>query len=181
MIASPRPAPSYLTSSPPPIAPFPSPFLASPHRRAPNPWSQKTSRSLDSRQPTLRVPGASKPNTRSLAQRHNRGHGDSRIENNHASLDHMLQGCQGMDVTLLIDRILPGVLIFDGLLDSASSIASPLPTTRTSKSMKSTPKDDYVPPAPPTPSLLSQHAFAHVRPDSWLTALSSPTAPRRGE
>jgi hypothetical protein len=49
------------------------------------------------------------------------GMGDSRIENNHVSLDHMPQGCQGMDVTLLIDRILPGVLIFDGLQSDCST------------------------------------------------------------
>ena len=90
---------------------------------------------------------------------------------------------EGLDVTLLIDRILPDVLIFDGPLVSASSTASPL-TTRTTKTAKTTNKndehdDDDVPPAPPLPSPLPRHAFARVRPDTWLPALSSPAAPRR--
>jgi len=87
---------------------------------------------------------------------------------------------KGMDMTLLIDRILPDVLIFDGPLPSASSTVSPLLTTRTT--ITTTKNDDDegdVPPAPPLPSPLPQRAFARVRPDTWLAAQSSPTTPRR--
>ena len=91
---------------------------------------------------------------------------------------------EGMDMTLVIDRILPDVLIFDGPLPSASSTASPLLTTRATNPTRPTTKNDDdddgdVPPAPPLPSPLPQRAFARVRPDTWLAAQSSPTTPRR--
>jgi hypothetical protein len=95
---------------------------------------------------------------------------------------------EGMDVTLLIDHILPDVLIFDGPLDSAPSTASPhpLPTTSRVQSTKTRTEshddkdeDEDVPPAPPLPTPLPRRAFSRVRPDGWLTAQSSPTAPRR--
>jgi len=90
---------------------------------------------------------------------------------------------KGMDVTLLISRILPDVLIFDGPLPTTSSV----PPTRspTAKGMtKSHPyasadDDNDVPPAPPLPTPLPPRAFARVRPDAWLPIISAPTAPRR--
>ncbi|KAH9972515.1 hypothetical protein BJV74DRAFT_864960, partial [Russula compacta] len=91
----------------------------------------------------------------------------------------------GMDVTLLIDRILPDVLVFDGPLPTISLPASSpftsttTPTATTTESMtKHNGDDDDVPPAPPLPSPLPPRAFARVRPSTWLTASSKPTAPR---
>ena len=99
---------------------------------------------------------------------------------------------EGMDVTLFINRILPDALIFDGPLPTASPPAHLLPTTTrtevTKKSMTNSDHDspnsiddddDEVPPAPPLPSPLPPRAFARVRPSTWLSALSAPTAPRR--
>ena len=94
----------------------------------------------------------------------------------------------GMDLTLLIDRILPDVLVFDGPLPTislpASSpfISTTTATTTTTESMTKHngdgDNDDDVPPAPPLPSPLPPRAFARVRPPTWLTASSQPTAPR---
>jgi hypothetical protein len=95
---------------------------------------------------------------------------------------------EGMDVTLFINRILPDALIFDGPLDTASLPAHPHATTRTT-TIPTKHKDkhghgggddnDDVPPAPPLPSPLPPRAFARVRPDTWLPAISTPTKPRR--
>jgi hypothetical protein len=87
---------------------------------------------------------------------------------------------EGVDMNLFVSRVLPDVLIFDGPLPTASTLA---PTITTSKG--SNPKmlddndDDDAPPAPPLPSPLPRHAFARVRPNTWLTAVGVPTAPRR--
>lgn len=97
---------------------------------------------------------------------------------------------EGMDVTLVINRILPDVLIFDGPLPVASPSPVSLPLTRTT-STGSTKEfhpdaaadedddDDDVPPAPPLPTPLPPRAFARVRPGTWLPTMSSPTPPRR--
>jgi hypothetical protein len=96
---------------------------------------------------------------------------------------------EGVDVGLLISRILPDVLIFDGpLSNTASPSPASLPPTRTTSTAKgminyhpgaAADDDDDVPPAPPLPSPLPSRAFARVRPDTWLPTLSAPTSPRR--
>jgi hypothetical protein len=99
---------------------------------------------------------------------------------------------EGMDVTLLINRILPDVLIFDGPLTAASPPPASLPLTRTTSTAKFLTEyhpdtatddddddDDDVPPAPPLPTPLPPRAFARVRPVTWLPTMSSPTSPRR--
>ena len=94
---------------------------------------------------------------------------------------------KGMDVTLLINRILPDVLIFDGPLPTASPPLVSLPLTRTTGGTNKSytdaaadeDDDDDVPPAPPLPTPLPPRAFARVRPGTWLPTMSSPTPPRR--
>jgi hypothetical protein len=92
---------------------------------------------------------------------------------------------EGMDVTLIINRILPDALIFDGAVTTASPDAHPPLITRTTRATKSMAKkghgddDDDVPPAPPLPSPLPPRAFARVRPSTWLATVSAPTSPRR--
>jgi hypothetical protein len=81
---------------------------------------------------------------------------------------------EGMDVILHVTRVLPDVLIFDGPLSTASTAVTPITTSSGNPKMP----DDDVPPAPPLPSPLPPHAFARVRPNTWLTAVSEPTAPR---
>jgi len=97
---------------------------------------------------------------------------------------------EGMDVTLLINRLHPDALIYDGPL----SITAPpsLPLTRTTSitghdmtkhhpvvAAAGNDEDDDVPPAPPLPSPLPPRAFARVRPSVWLPTMSAPTSPRR--
>jgi hypothetical protein len=93
---------------------------------------------------------------------------------------------EGMDVTLIINRILPDALIFDGLVPTASPLAHPpslIRTTRVTKRMTKKSRggndDDDVPPAPPLPSPLPPRAFARVRPSTWLPTVSARTSPRR--
>lgn len=95
---------------------------------------------------------------------------------------------EGMDLTLLINRILPDVLIFDGPLPTtASPPPALLPFTRTTSTKGTTnyhpdaaaDDDDDVPPAPPLPNPLPPRAFARVRPGTWLPTMSAPISPRR--
>lgn len=100
---------------------------------------------------------------------------------------------EGMDVTVLINRLHPDALIYDGPLSiTASSSPASLPLTRaTSITAQDITKhhpvvagangdeDHDVPPAPPLPSPLPLRAFARVRPTAWLPTMSEPTSPRR--
>ena len=97
---------------------------------------------------------------------------------------------EGMDVTLLINRLHPDALIYDGPLSttrSPSPTSLPLTTTTSMIAQVMTKHhpvvaaadDDEVPPAPPLPSPLPPRAFARVRPGTWLHTLSTPTSPRR--
>ena len=101
---------------------------------------------------------------------------------------------EGMDVTLLINRLHPDALIYDGPLSiTASPSPSSLPLSRTTSitaqymtkhhpvdaAAAGDDKDDQVPPALPLPSPLPPRAFARVRPSAWLPTMSTPTFPRR--
>jgi hypothetical protein len=100
---------------------------------------------------------------------------------------------EGMDVTVLINRLHPDALIYDGPLSiTASPSPASLPHTRaTSITAQDITKhhpvvagadgaeDHDVPPAPPLPSPLPPRAFARVRPTAWLPTMSAPTSPRR--
>lgn len=96
---------------------------------------------------------------------------------------------EGLDVTLLINRLHPYALIYDGPLSTTASPSPPPPLTITAQDMtKHHPvvaaaadddEDDDVPPAPPLPSPLPPRAFARVRPSAWLPTMSVPTSPRR--
>ena len=100
---------------------------------------------------------------------------------------------EGMDVTVLINRLHPDTLIYDGPL---SITASPSPASLTVTRATSITAQDItkhhpavagadgdedhdVPPAPPLPSPLPPRAFARVRPTTWLPTMSAPTSPRR--
>jgi hypothetical protein len=93
---------------------------------------------------------------------------------------------EGMDVTVLINRLHPDALIYDGPVEPPSP--TPLPLTRILMTVQDMTKhhpvvevddDDDVPPAPPLPSPLPPRAFARVRPSAWLSTMSAPTPPRR--
>lgn len=97
---------------------------------------------------------------------------------------------EGMDVTVLINRLHPDALIYDGPLSITTSPSpASLPVTRaTSVTAQDMTKhhpavagdeDHDVPPAPPLPSPLPPRAFARVRPTAWLPTMSAPTSPRR--
>ena len=88
----------------------------------------------------------------------------------------------GMDIMLYVSRVLPDVLIYDGPLPTGiTSTPTITPSSILTDCDTRNPDDDDddVPPAPPLPSPLPPHAFARVRPNTWLTALSEPTTPRR--
>lgn len=95
---------------------------------------------------------------------------------------------EGMDVTLVINRLHPDALIYDGPLSTTASLpltgttliaAQDLTKHHPVVAVSDDDEDDDVPPAPPLPSPLPPRAFARVRPGTWLPTLSAPTSPRR--
>lgn len=80
----------------------------------------------------------------------------------------------GMHVGLDVTRVLPDVLIFDGEVppsaENVNITSSWMP--RQTKSKKGPYEDPDLPEEPPLPDPLPEHAFGHIRPDSWLSAVS---------
>lgn len=67
---------------------------------------------------------------------------------------------QGVKISLDVNRILPDVLVFDGEV--------PL------QYRDDEDDEGNIPPAPPLPDPLPEHAFARIRPDDWLVSSSEP-------
>ncbi|GLB39567.1 hypothetical protein LshimejAT787_0700770 [Lyophyllum shimeji] len=67
---------------------------------------------------------------------------------------------KGFDVGLVVSRVFPDVLVFDG--EVPDSIQVP-------------------PKSPPLPDPIPEGAFGHIRPDDWLNASSSHAEPDEGE
>ncbi|KAF5384235.1 hypothetical protein D9615_003475 [Tricholomella constricta] len=67
---------------------------------------------------------------------------------------------KGIDVDMVVSRVLPDVLVFDG--EVPESFQSP-------------------PTEPPLPDPLPEKAFGHIRPDDWLKSLSAPDESDEGE
>jgi hypothetical protein len=96
---------------------------------------------------------------------------------------------RGMRFDLSVRRMLPDVLVFDGpvpeLLPSTSSLFSssfpgrkPKPGKKPTNGGSDDDDEDETPPAPPLPDPLPAGAFAHIRPEHWLPALSVPLPPQ---
>ncbi|KAF9477671.1 hypothetical protein BDN70DRAFT_861510 [Pholiota conissans] len=85
---------------------------------------------------------------------------------------------KGMNISLDVSYVLPDVLVFDGEVPPA-----PEPDYATSRFVKhrghhgSAPD---LPEEPPLPDPLPDRAFAHIRPDEWLPAVSSPSEAEDG-
>ncbi|KAJ7639709.1 hypothetical protein DFH06DRAFT_1053720 [Mycena polygramma] len=69
----------------------------------------------------------------------------------------------GMDVGLHVGRVLPDVLVFDGVVPDAAVFV---------------PGDGE---EPTLPDPLPEHAFGHIRPEDWLTSQSGPVPSEDGE
>ncbi|KAF8961431.1 hypothetical protein BDZ97DRAFT_1703298 [Flammula alnicola] len=80
----------------------------------------------------------------------------------------------GMHVGLDILRVLPDVLIFDGEVPP-----SPGPIMYKKKNRKHA--DPDLPEEPPLPDPLPEHAFGHIRPETWLPAVSVPATAEDGD
>jgi hypothetical protein len=94
---------------------------------------------------------------------------------------------RGMRFALAVPRVLPDVLVFDGPVppEAAGNL-----TMRALPAFPHGPHRDAgrgrggggdgdgdAPPAPPLPDPLPEGAFAHIRPEDWLPALSVPMPP----
>jgi hypothetical protein len=77
---------------------------------------------------------------------------------------------RGMNVEVDVERVLPDVLIYDGLVP---------PTFNVSTQM--IPRNDPPPPPPPLPEPLPERAFGRIRPTDWLNAISVPLDSDDGE
>lgn len=80
----------------------------------------------------------------------------------------------GMHVGLDVTRVLPDVLIFDGQVPPSTDDMNITTgwTPRQTKIKKGRRGDPDLPEEPPLPNPLPEHAFGHIRPDSWLPAMS---------
>ena len=86
----------------------------------------------------------------------------------------------GIEVGIDVVRVFPDVLVYDG--EVPESHMSPVQTP--SFKVLNFPVDDGdrdVPPQPPLPEPLPERAFAHIRPEDWLPALSEPGESGPGE
>jgi hypothetical protein len=69
---------------------------------------------------------------------------------------------KGMNIGLDVNRVLPDLLIFDGEVPLPPDISRPPPSWERGTE------------TPPLPDPIPDHAFAHIRPQDWLDALSEP-------
>lgn len=85
---------------------------------------------------------------------------------------------KGMNISLNVSYVFPDVLVFDGEVPSV-----PEPDYVEAQYMEHKghhgPAPD-LPEEPPLPDPLPDRAFAHIRPDDWLPAVSVPTEPEDG-
>lgn len=87
---------------------------------------------------------------------------------------------KGINVGLKVRDVLPDLLIFDGEVPPSDSFAASgvtlLPGWHWHKKHKHDDEDDDsnpdLPPEPPLPDPLPEHAFAHLRPEDWVPAIS---------
>ncbi|KAF7327215.1 hypothetical protein MKEN_00298600 [Mycena kentingensis (nom. inval.)] len=83
---------------------------------------------------------------------------------------------KGMDIKLHVGRVFADVLVFDGPVPDGAEFPSDLRAGK--HNYEHDPEDDEdehpLPPAPPLPDPLPAHAFARIRPDAWVPALSGP-------
>ncbi|KAI0249324.1 hypothetical protein BJV78DRAFT_708603 [Lactifluus subvellereus] len=80
---------------------------------------------------------------------------------------------EGMDITLYVSRVLPDVLVFDRSLPRRSPTPGIMKDSDTKNPPTTTTTCHRRVPSP------LPHAFACIQPNTWFTALSAPTAPRR--
>lgn len=87
----------------------------------------------------------------------------------------------GMHMHLDVEYVLPDVLVFDGEVPPApepgylrAQVAAPL------RGRGGRGDAPAMPDEPPLPNPLPDRAFAHIRPDAWLPAVSAPMEPEEG-
>ncbi|KZT08206.1 uncharacterized protein LAESUDRAFT_724225 [Laetiporus sulphureus 93-53] len=90
---------------------------------------------------------------------------------------------RGIEVGVDVARVFPDVLVYDG---EAPEGGWPQAANASEPSFRvlNYPVDDRdpdVPPTPPLPNPLPERAFAHIRPEDWLPALSEPADSEEGE
>jgi hypothetical protein len=95
----------------------------------------------------------------------------------------------GINPRLAVERVLPDVLVFDGAVSEHEDDADPVSWigalrvdsrwTRRHTIAYDDDEGDDVPPPRPLPDPLPDRAFAHIRPDAWVRANSTPDDPAR--
>lgn len=86
----------------------------------------------------------------------------------------------GIEVGIDVVRVFPDVLVYDGDVPENNATPAQAPKFK----VLNFPVDDGdrdVPPQPPLPDPLPERAFAHIRPEDWLPALSEPGESGPGE